>query len=371
MNIDKELNNMKPKDTPLLVLGYILLGMCLLIPTNANADNVILINQAGDNLNLTMVQEGYGNKVGSLNNAIGNAYLNGATHTLSIQQKGNNNNVGLWTTGSNQITDGDIEGDNNGLFLDNHGNYGELKAEITGDDNYAWLEVGGSTLHTNNEIQLWQAGDDHYAYLEVFTGSNNSIDAFQGAGQDDNYIRAIMGSGSDNNDLRIWQGKHSDGTTDVDEVGGHEAYWTVTGDNNTLASYQTDTNRSGGGTNAGPHHLANVISGDDNTVEHIQKGKTGHDGFIEVTGDNNTVDLYQRGNGGVKWADIVLDGDGHSVDVMQRGSNSATAAIDLTYGTGAYTLNLTQNVTTSAGSYSITGVCYNTAGCSVTVNGSN
>ena len=349
----------------------LILTMCILTEQVYAQDNQVYIDQTGDNLTLDILQEGYGNKVRSLNNANGKAYLYGATNTLSIQQRGNNNDSGLWTSGSNQITDGYVEGNNNGLFLDNHGNYGQLKADIMGDDNYAWLEAGGSNLHTNNEIQLWQAGDDHYAYLEVFTGSNNSIDAFQGAGQDDNYIRAIMGSGSDNNDLRIWQGKHSDGTTDVDEVGEHEAYWTVTGDNNTLASYQTDTNRSGGGTNAGPHHLANVISGDDNTVEHIQKGKTGHDGFIEVTGDNNTVDLYQRGNGGVKWADIVLDGDGHSVDVMQRGTNSATAAIDLTYGTGAYTLDLDQNMTTSAGSYSITGVCYNTAGCSVTVNGSN
>lgn len=32
MNIDKKLNDMKPKDTPLLVLGYVILGICLLIP---------------------------------------------------------------------------------------------------------------------------------------------------------------------------------------------------------------------------------------------------------------------------------------------------------------------------------------------------
>jgi len=83
------------------------------------------------------------------------------------------------------------------------------------------------------------------------------------------------------------------------------------------------------------------------------------------------VTLYQRGNGGVKWADVVLDGDDHSVDVNQRGGNNASANIDLTYGTGAYTLDLDQNMTTSAGSYSITGVCFNTSGCSITVNGSN
>ena len=369
MNIDKKLNEMRPKDTPLLVLGYVILGMFLLIPLTAQAqDNEVHIDQQGNNLTLDILQEGYGNKVGSLNNAIGNAYLDGATNTVSLQQRGIYNDIGIWTSGSNQILDAYIEGDYNDLFLDNHGNYGQLKAEIIGDNNYAWLEQGGSNLHTNNEIQLWQAGDGHYAYLESFTGSNNSIDAFQGAGQDDNYIYAYMGSGSDNNDLRIWQGKHSDGTTDVDEVGDHEAYWTVTGDNNMLASYQTDTNRSSGG--AG-HHLTNIISGDSNSVEHIQMGKAGHDGFIEIAGDSNTVDLYQRGNGGVKWADIVLDGDGHTVDVNQRGGNAGTAAIDLTYGVGAYTFDLSQNLTSSSATYSIIGVCNNTAGCSLTVNQNN
>lgn len=39
--IDKKLNEMKPKDTPLLVLGYILLGMLLLLPSTATADQLV------------------------------------------------------------------------------------------------------------------------------------------------------------------------------------------------------------------------------------------------------------------------------------------------------------------------------------------
>ena len=367
MHLDSKLKEIKPKDTPLLWVGYTLLGMMLLLGQPANADNVILIDQAGDDLNLNILQQGYGNKVKNLQ-LTGDASLNGASLNLDIDMVGNLNDVGLWSSGSSQTVRGDITGNSNDLFMDAHGNSVSLQADIIGDSNYAWLEAGGSNSHVSNAIQLYQAGDNHYAYLEVFTGTYNNIDAYQGGGQDDNYIRAYINSNSDSNDLTVWQGKHKDGTTDSDEEGDHEAYWTVTGDNNVLASYQTDTNRSSGG--AG-HHLAHVITGDSNTVVHQQKGKAGHDGFIEIDGDNNTVDLYQRGNGGVKWADIVLDGDGHTVDVNQRGSQSATAAIDLTYGTGAYTLDLNQNVTSQAGSYSITGVCYNAGGCSITVNGNN
>jgi len=210
-----------------------------------------------------------------------------------------------------------------------------------------------SSQTSANEIYITQSGDG--LSLEMQQRSK------------DNYIS--YNETGDDNTVKVYQGMHSDGSIDGDETGGHEAYWTITGSNNDLGSYQTDTNRGGGG--GAPHHLANIVNGDYNTVEHTQMGKAGHDGFIEIQGDSNTVDLYQRGNGGQKWADIVLTGDGHTVDVDQRGSNSASAAIDLTNSGGAYNFTLTQNVTTSADSFSITGSCATAGGCSVTVNRNN
>jgi hypothetical protein len=182
----------------------------------------------------------------------------------------------------------------------------------------------------------------------------------------DNYVSLNSTGGSNN--ITIRQGMHVDGTIDIDEEGGHEAYWTITGDGNTVGSAQTDTNRSSGGA---AHHLANIVNGDNNEVNHTQMGKQGHDGFVEIQGDGNTVDLYQRGNGGQKWADIVLTGDGHSVDVMQRGTQYAEAEVDLTNSGGAYDFELTQNVSTASGTYSVTGYCTNAAGCSLSVNGNN
>jgi hypothetical protein len=215
------------------------------------------------------------------------------------------------------------------------------------------LTLSISPKASSNEIYITQSGDN--LTLEIQQRSEN------------NYIN--LSSTGPNNDITVRQGIHNDNTYDGDETGGHESYWTVTGDGNTVASYQTDENRGGGG--GTPHHLANIVNGDSNTVEHTQMGKAGHDGFVEIQGDSNTVDLYQRGNDGQKWADIVLTGDGHTVDVNQRGSHSATAAIDLTNSGGAYTLNLTQNVTSSPGSYSVTGYCTNSSGCSVTIDGNN
>jgi hypothetical protein len=183
----------------------------------------------------------------------------------------------------------------------------------------------------------------------------------------DNYIS--YNETGDDNTVKVYQGMHSDGTFDGDETGGHEAYWTITGNNNDLGSYQTDDNRGGGG--GAPHHLANIVNGDYNTVEHTQRGKAGHDGFVEIQGDSNTVDLYQRGSRAQHWADIALTGDDHTVDVDQQGTKSASAAIDLTNSGGAYNFTLTQNVTTSADSFSITGSCATAGGCSVIVNRNN
>ena len=203
-----------------------------------------------------------------------------------------------------------------------------------------------------NEIYITQTGDN--LDLEVQQRS------------EDNYV-SLNSTGSSNN-ITVRQGMHEDGTIDIDEEGGHEAYWTITGDGNTVGSAQTDTNRSSGGA---AHHLANIVNGDNNVVYHTQMGKQGHDGFVEIQGDGNTVNLYQRGNGGQKWADVVLTGDGHSVDVMQRGTEYAEAEVDLTNSGGAYNFELTQNVSTTSGFYSVTGFCTNAAGCSLSIDGNN
>jgi len=218
----------------------------------------------------------------------------------------------------------------------------------------------------NMDVSIKQYGNDHVAKGNV-DGYDNTLNSYQGNGQDNNTIHAeVIG---DYNSLDVRQGKHMDGTTDDDETGDHEAYWTVTGDSNTLVSAQTDVNRGGGG-GAG-HYLNNTITGDSNILNHTQMGKAGHTGYVDISGSSNTVDLYQRGNGGQKTADIDLSGDGHSVDISQRGSNSASATVDLTNGGGGYDFTLSQDVTTSPASYSLTGTCVTISGCTVSVNQSN
>ena len=252
----------------------------------------------------------------------------------------------------------------NEIYIEQSGDNFDLTVVQDGENNQVKPISTTSQINGNNlTLSISQKGNDNLIEGNV-NGNNNTGDLRQTS--DDNFQRVSVEGA--NNDLKVYQGTHNDGIIDLDETGGHEAYWTVYGDNNDLGSYQTDENRGGGG--GSPHHLSNIIEGDFNTVDHSQRGKAGHDGFVEITGDYNTVDLYQRGNGGQQWADIVLTGDGHSVDASQRGTMAHSFAVDLTNGGGAYsvTSNQTTNSTATSKTYSLTGICTNTAGCSVSVS---
>ena len=107
MNIDEKLKNMKPNDTPLLWLGYTILGMMLLLGQPANAqsatDNVIDISNPGssDNLNLNIQQAGYDNEV--------TLSIGGSSNTLDIYQLGAKNTTKYTDTwGSGYIWGGDL-----------------------------------------------------------------------------------------------------------------------------------------------------------------------------------------------------------------------------------------------------------------------
>ena len=324
--------------------------------------NEIYINQIGDDVTLTITQDGENNKIGDLNNLSNKGFLGSSgTSTYTYTQTGNNNTLGIYNAdigdSSSTLTQ---TGDNNAAVIDCHGEDCTMSVTQLGDNNDAHAETGNSYANDGNTITIYQKGDYNDAYAEA-DGDNNDLDSHQES--DNNFSRVVV-SGN-NNAVNAWQGKHADGTVDTDETGDHEAYWTVTGNNNNVESYQTDTNRGGGG-GAG-HHIANVVNGDSNNVSHTQMGKAGHDGFIEIQGDSNNVSLLQRGNGGVKWADIVLDGDGHNVSSDQRGTGSANLELDLTNNGGSYSIQTNQNTSTVHRSYSLTGSCTNANGCGIII----
>ena len=84
-----------------------------------------------------------------------------------------------------------------------------------------------------------------------------------------------------------------------------------------------------------------------------------------VVGNNNDITVTQRGNSSSSYSSLTVD-NGHTVDLFQRHGNH-TATINLTNNGGGYNLDVDQTDNNQDRTYSLTGICNNANGCSVTV----
>ena len=276
MNIDKRLNEMEPKDTPLLVLGYILLGMMLLLPATANTqDNEVLIDQVGDDVIINSLQQGYDNSIDvdlglsgfDIDNAFevkqygndNNVFLSvgGNTNSLSLYQEGAKNSIG-WTDtwGSGVNWGGDLNGNSNNIMIKQYTDTGKNIA-----DNYFGFHIQGN----NNNVK---GGQGYYI--------NDSGTYTRSQGWGDNYMRLDI-HGDDNNVITTQR-------TDAANNGA-TAYVNVYADYNDVYVQQRQ----------GSHTLNLTINNDSNDVWITQAGQPAHTSTITLTGAYPTDLTLQQG----------------------------------------------------------------------------
>jgi len=276
MNIDKRLNEMEPKDTPLLVLGYIILSMFLLIPLSANADdNVVLLDQQGDDVIINSLQQGYDNSIdvdlglsgfdidnefevkqyGNDNNVF--LSVGGNTNSLSLYQEGAKNSIG-WTDtwGSGVNWGGDLNGNSNNIMIKQYTDTGKNIA-----DNYFGFHIQGD----NNNVK---GGQGYYI--------NDSGTYTRSQGWGDNYMRLDI-HGDDNNVITTQR-------TDAANNGA-TAYVNVYADYNDVYVQQRQ----------GSHTLNLTINNDSNDVWITQAGQPAHTSTITLTGAYPTDLTLQQG----------------------------------------------------------------------------
>ena len=253
MSIDKQLNEMEPKDTPLLVLGYILLGMMLLIPATANADdNEVYINQTGDNFDLTILQAGYDNTI--------NFSIGGTNNVVDLLQQGGGYIGYTSAWGSGLAWGGDLDGDYNNLNI----------------------------VQTCNQGS--SCGGDRFEFH--IQGNSNDVDFYQGYRVD------------------------ADGTLhqiDDYEYGGHFTRLDIHGDNNTFLGSQRSnnsghehsniTNIYGNSNNVYTRQEGNqdktlnlTIYNSNNNIDMIQRSSATHNASVTISGSYaTTLNLLQQG----------------------------------------------------------------------------
>jgi hypothetical protein len=385
-----------------------LIVLLLFKPTTSWA-NEIYVRQVGDSTNLTISQSGDDNEVTGLSGGTSQAIISGNNTSTTYTQTGDRNAIKVYESAGNGITKTTQTGNDNEARLDCHGNNCVLDVTQTGDDNYAAVEVGNGgdydqsiTVTQNgddntaiaeangddNTIVIDQDGNNHMVYgygntpvtgdrntltltqdgtqyeqAEIAViGNDNTVDGYQGGSGESNFGRLVLTG--DDNTVKMWQGKQIDGTTDSTEGGDHNAYVTIIGDNNDFHSAQTD---QAANCCWASHDLYAGIIGDDNEVNLSQRKNGAHTMYVDIDGDDNNVDVQQNGNQDSTYLDLDIEGNYNLVDVNQHGGGAHSATIDLSSVNGpAYNFSLEQH-SNSAKSYSMTSVCTNPNGCSVSV----
>jgi hypothetical protein len=113
--------------------------------------------------------------------------------------------------------------------------------------------------------------------------------------------------------------------------------------------------------------LENNITGNNNVISQSQQDNTSKLLFLTLDGSNNTTNLIQRGTGN-HYLDLTLQGNGHRADVTQEGTKQNKATVSLINAGGGVNFTLNQNGVNAGQIYSISQICTNPSGCSVTVN---
>ena len=229
------------------------------------------------------------------------------------------------------------------------------------------LFISLSNVAYANGIYITQAGDDLTVNISQY-GRNNTITkniwtvAYDWSGDNNTFDLRQKNTRNNSSDSN-YQGFHIDGDNNTVRVGqGFGDYGNLA----TAATQSWATDNSEGGSNTAMVD----IHGDNNILNIGQRNGSlgtfnGHDVTAYIYGDDNTARTVQV-HDGAKDLTLTLNGDDHTVYVEQKSTGAHNATISLTNGTNPYSLSLLQNSTT-AQNYSMSGTCYTSGGCSVSV----
>lgn len=208
-------------------------------------DNEILIEQVGDTLNLTIIQQGYGNKISGDSLQGSDLVITGTTLNIDLDQVGNNNNF-----------------------------YGAITADsftfdwtFTGDSNVWDVQVGNSGSADSGDILVDITGDSNTFDFDL--GSDNSAERVD-------YDLVLLGSSN---------------VFDIDiEVDDSTWNFDITGDSNDFVTSQTD---------GAYHYMKLVHDGDNGDFDIIQSSGTCPTGVtscyshidLDINSENATVNI--------------------------------------------------------------------------------
>jgi len=149
--------------------------ICLSISNLAFAqsatDNEILIEQVGDTLNLTIIQQGYGNKISGDSTQSSDMVITGSNLNIDIDQIGNNNNFFGAMTTSNSTMDWLFTGDSNkwDILMGSMGSAdsADILVDFTGDSNDVDFDLGSVTSAERLDMDFTLLGSSNVFNIDI------------------------------------------------------------------------------------------------------------------------------------------------------------------------------------------------------------
>ena len=224
---------------------------------------------------------------------------------------------------------------------------GDTITQTNAPNNQTITSGSSSTAGPTNEQQTrynaWNNGTqtpDNYLYIEQVSGNYNTVNVTQSGTKNTMYLGINGGSN----------------TVNATQTGANYLNALVQGNTNTVTSLQTNT--------SGTHYQeTKIMSGNNNTINVVQKDNGNSLMFNTITGNSNTITAVQEGAGN-HYLENKLTGNGNSVLANQSGSTANKANIDLTNAGGAASVDLQQS---GGKSFTIIQSCTNPAGCSTVI----
>ena len=186
-------------------LTFAMMFLC----TYAIADNEIYIDQIGSGSDITMIQDGSGNKVGGSTTDATKFKLDGDNMNFNVRQVGGSNNLIGGIVGTSTVSI-DINGSTNDLFFDVDkdnvygASGGDYLIDITGGNNALDFDFGSLDTATDVDFDFVLDGDFNAADINIdasnltfnldAVGDNNNF-LYNASGYDNHYFK-LTGTGS-------------------------------------------------------------------------------------------------------------------------------------------------------------------------------
>lgn len=151
--------------------AVVCLGISSLASAQSATDNEILIEQVGDTLNLTINQQGYGNKISGDSTQGTDLVITGSSLTIDVDQIGNSNNFYGPITADNATLDWLFTGDSN-VWDNLIGNMGsadsaDIFVDVTGDSNTFDFDLGSVTSAERLDMDLTLLGSSNVFDIDI------------------------------------------------------------------------------------------------------------------------------------------------------------------------------------------------------------